>query len=178
MFESAAGSLLVARPEIDDPHFRRAVVYLVDHSDEGAFGLVINRPTGIELGDYLEFPFPVTSGPTVFFEGGPVDDSAVVALGSEGYEPPRLLDIDAMLSGRLAPPTRIRFFAGYSGWASGQLEAELLSDSWFVVPVHRSDGGDDDVFGARSADLWRAVLRRQPPPLAALALYPDDLTTN
>ena len=178
MFESAAGSLLVARPEIDDPHFRRAVVYLVDHSDEGAFGVILNRPTSIELSDHLEFPVPVPTDPAVFFEGGPVDDNAVVALGSEGLAPPQLLDIDALLRGDVASPPQVRFFAGYSGWSAGQLESEMISGSWFVVSVRRSIGHDDDVFGGEPTNLWRAVLRRQPPPLAALAMYPDDLMTN
>ncbi|NLA34881.1 MAG: hypothetical protein GX868_04230 [Actinobacteria bacterium] len=178
MFESVAGSLLIARPEVDDPHFRRAVVYLVDHNDEGAFGVVINRPSEIDLDQHLDLPAGLTNPPAVFFEGGPVDDNAVVALGSENLTPPRLIDIDALLNGDLDAPSQLRFFAGYSGWSAGQLDAELAADSWFVVAVRRAADDHDDIFGSDPANLWRTVLRRQPPPLAALALYPENLMAN
>lgn len=178
MTAARAGVLLVAHPELEDPNFRRSVVYLVEHNDEGSFGFVLNRPIELDVTDHLDLPLARIAEPSVFFVGGPVDDEAVVALGSDGTEPPRIVDIEAMLTGGIEPPRRLRFFAGYAGWAPGQLEMEIAADSWFVVPtLHRPDG-DDDVFGRDPLGLWRAVLRRQPPPLNALALYPDDLSVN
>lgn len=175
---SHAGSILVARPELEDPNFRRSVIYLIDHNNDGAYGVVLNRPLGIAVSEHLEFDDALAVAPSVFFEGGPVAESSIMALGSDGDEPPMPIDIDHLLAGTDQPPLQLRFFAGYSGWSAGQLEAELASDAWFVVPRRRDLLGADDVFGTAPGELWRTVLRRQPGALSALALYPDDLMAN
>jgi len=170
-------SLLLAHPELDDPNFRRSVVYLLEHDENGACGVVLNRPRMLDVAEHLELSCAVTP-PSVFYEGGPVETNAVLALGSDGYSQPTLLDIEALKAGAVSAPPQMRFFVGYAGWSPGQLEAELAGESWFVLPLVRDPLGCDDVFGGDPEGLWRRVLRRQRGPLSSLALYPDDLMAN
>lgn len=173
-----ANQLLIARPDMVDPNFARAVVYLVQHDEDGALGVVLNRPMTIPVAEHFESLSGVVSYPPQFFEGGPVSSGSVVAVGSDADGPACLVDIDDIIDGSLPPPPQFRLFAGYAGWSSGQLEAELVGGSWIVANTHRDMLGSDDLFGANPGELWRTVLRRQPKPISQLALYPDDLLVN
>lgn len=187
------GRLLVATPMLDDPNFERSVVYLVEHHDEGALGLVLNRPSGEELVDPLEGWVDAQSAPSLVFSGGPVDPDALIALARlEQRVAARPIEEDeessylAPLTGDIASAdlaadpalvvgmiSALRIFRGYAGWEPGQLEAEIETGSWIVV-----DSESTDVFTADPDELWRAVLRRQPGRLGWLAEAPDDLTWN
>jgi putative transcriptional regulator len=173
-----ANQLLIAKPDLTDPNFSRTVVHLVEHDAEGALGVVLNRPMTIPVSEHFESLVAAVSYPPVFFEGGPVASGSVVAIGSSGGAPPRLVDIDGLLNGSTPMPDQLRLFAGYAGWSAGQLEGELLGGSWIVAETRRDDLGGDDLFGANPGDLWRSVLRRQPRPISQMALYPDDLIVN
>ncbi|MBW5422978.1 YqgE/AlgH family protein [Streptomyces sp. BG9H] len=194
---SLTGRLLVATPALADPNFDRAVVLLLDHDEEGSLGVVLNRPTPVDVADILEGWGDLAGAPGVVFQGGPVSlDSALgvaVIPGEEGtpsgirFRTGRvdpvgfrrvhgaigLVDLEAppeLLSPALGS---LRIFAGYSGWGPGQLEAELADGAWYVVESEPGDVSSPD-----PERLWRAVLRRQRSELAMVATYPDDPSLN
>lgn len=161
-----AGRLLVAHPQLLDPNFDKTVVYILEHSTDGAVGVVLNRPSGLAVSDVLpELPL---LEPDLVFVGGPVTPEVAVGLGS-GDPFPELVDIETD-EGRQSVR---RIYAGYSGWMSGQLEAELDEGAWFVVDVE-----DTDVFETDPASLWETVVRRQGPEISMWLTYPDDPVLN
>ena len=184
-----SGRLLVATPALGDPHFDRSVVLVLDHDDNGALGVVINRPTPVQVDEVLPDWSPYVTGEPVLFAGGPVGtDSALAvarlsdAVGPEdpsplGFRPVAggfgLIDLDAPAEVLAPGLAGLRVFAGYSGWSSGQLEAEIAADAWFVVSAMPGDA-----FSAEAERLWRAVLRRQVGELAWVSTAPDDPTMN
>jgi putative transcriptional regulator len=182
--ESLAGRLLVASPILGDPNFARSVVLVLDHDDDGALGVVINRPTPLAVGDVLPRWGELTSGPPVVFQGGPVSlDSALALAAVPGEEEPLgwqrvvgalgLVDLEAPPE-LLAPEmAALRVFAGYAGWGGGQLEEEIGQGAWYVVEAEPAD-----VFSDRPQVLWRAVLRRQRGDVAFLSTYPEDPSRN
>jgi len=185
------GRLLVATPELGDGTFDRSVVLLLDHDAHGALGVVINRPTPVDVADVLPTWQALASEPGVLFQGGPVAlDSAlglaVVPGADEDAEPLGwrrlvgrlgLLDLDTPPEVLGAEVSRLRIFAGYAGWAAGQLEEELALGAWYVVPADPG-GSFDDAFTAAPDRLWRTVLRRQGGDLAMVSTYLDDPSMN
>jgi putative transcriptional regulator len=181
---SLTGRLLVATPALTDPNFDRAVVLLLDHDEEGSLGIVLNRPTPVDVGDVLE-PWAALAGePGVVFQGGPVSlDAALGVAVIPGTEGPLgwrrvhgaigLVDLEAPPELLAAELGSLRIFAGYAGWGPGQLENELEEGAWYVV---ESEPGD--VSAPDPERLWRAVLRRQRSELAMVATYPDDPSLN
>jgi putative transcriptional regulator len=177
------GKLLVAMPILDDPAFARSVVLLIDHDEDGALGVVINRASDVPAGDAAENLIDLISAPGVLFGGGPVEPDALVAIGhaQEGaarsettfVEGLRLVDLDQdpVLAG--VELTQVRLFAGYAGWAPGQLEHELWHGAWAVV-----DSEPSDVFTPHPETLWRDVLARQRGRLRLLAAFPEDASLN
>lgn len=180
-----AGRLLVAAPALRDGNFDRTVVCVVDHGPPGALGVVLNRPTEVLVAEIL----PAWSAqaelapPDRVFHGGPVSPGAVIGLarGAEG-EPAGwhrvvgavgTVDLSVAPSDHPAALLGARLFAGYAGWAPGQLEAELDAEAWFVV-----DARAEDVLCVRPERLWHDVLRRQGGRLALLASYPQEPTVN
>lgn len=163
--QSLRGRLLVATPSLADPNFSHSVVYLLDHSDEGAVGIVVNRPSDVEVADALPRWEPVTSRPRVMFVGGPVQPEAVVGLGRGQAENELLQEVSdgvgvvdlradpLLLIGDL---DKFRLFVGYAGWGQGQLEVEVEEGGWFVV-----DADPEDVFAEDADELWVRVLSRQ-----------------
>ncbi len=182
--EMLRGKLLVATPALIDPNFFRSVVLMLEHTDDGALGVVLNRPTDSTLDEPLPAWAPHAAEPAVVFVGGPVQPESAIglALTSPGDEPdgfaPLLGGVGTVDLGRAPDDVhpraeRLRVFAGYSGWGPGQLERELDQGSWFVV-----DGEPEDLWSRRPSDLWRDVLRRQRGNLALFADCPADPTTN
>ena len=179
------GRLLVAGPPLEDPNFRRTVVFMIEHNDDGALGVVLNRPSPIDIADALPQWVGLAAAPPAVFIGGPVEQGAVLGLGRlvddaapEGLTPVHsgigVLDLEADPARLLGDVGGVRLFTGYAGWGPGQLEGELAMGGWFVV-----DAEPTDVTTTAPDDLWRAVLRRQPDEdLALLALFPDDLSAN
>ncbi len=179
------GRLLVATPSLVGPTFARTVVLLLDHTDDGSLGLVLNRPMEVDVEVVLPAWQPYVTEPGRLFLGGPVGpDSALglVAVPGDGAAPSGvrriagsvgLVDLDAepgAVTDRLAG---VRVFAGYSGWAGGQLSGEVAEGSWYVV-----DAEARDAFTDRPERLWREVLRRQPGELAYLATFPENPDLN
>ncbi|NLT55341.1 MAG: YqgE/AlgH family protein [Actinomycetales bacterium] len=183
--ERLVGRLLVASPVLRDPNFRRSVVILLDHGEDGALGLVVNRPLDVDVSVVLPGWQPFATSPGRLFRGGPVQlDSALglVAVPGDGEEPVGvkrifgslgLVDLDAppeVVAGGVAG---LRIFAGYAGWGAGQLEEEIGEGAWYVV-----DAEARDAFSDEPAVLWQQVLRRQRGDLALVSTYPDDPSLN
>src|SRR2546430_11803014 len=179
--DSLRGHLLVAGPGLIDPNFRRTVVLVGEHGEEGAMGVVLNRPSGIELEEAVPPLVDLDGVAGVIFVVGPVQPQAIVVLGdfadpeqagvivfgSIGFLPS---EIEPAEVGELS---RARVFAGYAGWGAGQLEGELDEGSWIVEPA-----APTDVFTDAPDQLWSDVLRRKGGPFSVLALMPDDPRVN
>ncbi len=177
------GHLLVSAPVLSDPNFRRTVVLVCEHDPSGTFGLVLNRPLDLHLGDVLDgFGYP--SPPLRY--GGPVQTDTLHYLHRR---PDLLTDAqflvdgvfwggdfqqlrDHFATGQMGPDD-VRFFLGYAGWSPGQLATELREPDWVLTPAVASD-----LFAETPDTLWNAVMRRLGPPHAYLAQFPEDLRTN
>ncbi|HET8604105.1 MAG TPA: YqgE/AlgH family protein [Marmoricola sp.] len=183
--ELAAGRLLIASPLLGDPNFARSIVLLLNADDDGALGVILNRPSGTRVDEVLGPWAGLVRTPEVLFQGGPVETNAALALARVadaeedlvGWRPlfdsTGLVDLDTpveLLEGGLA---ELRIYAGYAGWSAGQLEAEIESGAWLVVPAEASD-----LFAADPDQLWGQVLRRQPGEVRLLATMPADPTMN
>lgn len=157
------GRLLVATPTLADPNFSHAVVLILDHDVEGSVGVVLNRPTPVDVATVLPQWQGFAATPERVFVGGPVQPDGVLAL-AEGSGPVDELTVVrdgiAVLDLQADPErltlARVRVFAGYAGWGSGQIQTEINRGDWFVV-----DATPDDVFSEDPGQLWTSVLRRQ-----------------
>ena len=181
---SVRGKLLLAGPLLLDPNFFRAVVLVLDHDEQGAFGLVVNRRSEIPLANVLEGWAPFARPDPYVYLGGPVAPEAGFALARAGS--PDLTGVSPLRDGwavvdleadpTLVGPelTHLRIFSGYAGWGPGQLDAELTAEGgWIVVEAELADP-----FAVDTDDLWSAVLRRQRGSLARLANYPLEPRFN
>lgn len=155
---SLAGSFLVARPSLKDPSFRQTVILLLQHSDDGAYGLVINRPAKSK-----GLPFPL-------YKGGPCGSQGMLLLhghadwlesssdsSTQGVVPGVYIG-DASCLQRITDascdePRRFRLFSGYAGWAPDQLEGELASGSWVAVPATA-----ELLFDTPIDELWQQLV--------------------
>lgn len=210
--DRTVGKLLIAEPMLDDPNFDRSVLLMIEHTPDGALGVVLNRPTDLEVDAVLGEWAALAANPPVLYLGGPVEQNGVLALGrrrrapggaagmgsagstgaTAGANGPGGSDesdapgwtsvlgddvgtLDLHLDPQDVAPAveMVRFFAGYSGWAGGQLEGELADGAWLVVPATA-----DDVFAADPAAMWRSVLRRQGGKVAMLAHFPAHPSLN
>ncbi len=182
--DTLKGRLLVATPALVDPNFFRAVVLLVEHTDQGAAGLVLNRPSETELGATpLEEWEPVAADPPVVFVGGPVEPTAALCLARMSDEPPTgfqhvvgglgVLDLESTPDELRTNLDRVRVFAGYAGWGEGQLETEIDDGSWYVL-----EADPEDALSSQPIGLWRFVLKRQGGQLALVSNFPADPTMN
>jgi putative transcriptional regulator len=180
--DSARGQLLIAGPALVDPNFWRAVVLVVEHSGEGAFGLVLNRPSETSVGDAVPELEDVMDPTESLFIGGPVQPSSVVILGH--FEDPgdaALLafdDVGVLAAGSSLEELSVglraaRAFVGHSGWGPGQLDSELERGDWIVEPARLKDA-----FSATPRDLWAAVLTRKGGSYALVARMPLDPSLN
>lgn len=179
------GKLLVATPSLLDPNFSRTVVLMLAHGDQGALGLVLNRPTITSVGTPLPEWEDLASGPAVIFVGGPVSEGTIclarvkseVSVPSSGYLALQgtLGTVDLESDPAFVGPwiEALRIFAGYAGWGPGQLEAEMAEGAWWAV-----EATDQDVFTPDVPNLWKLVLRRQGGRLALASALPPDPTLN
>ncbi len=183
----AQGCLLVADPTMSDPNFRRTVVFILHHGDEGTLGVVLNRPSAVPVDQVAPDWAAFVADPAEAFIGGPVEQDTPLCLATlRNGESPSSVPGTIAVSGPVAlvvldsDPDELvskvhgmRVFLGYAGWDAGQLEGELEREDWIVVPALPSD-----VFAEPDTDLWARVLRRQGVPTALLATHPGDLQLN
>ena len=185
MVAPRAGTLLLATPALGDPNFAGAVVLLLDADEQGALGVVLNRPSPIRVEEVLDHWSEAVTEPDVLFRGGPVgpDGALAVALLRDaadvpvGFRPVQgrlgLVDLETPVELVSEGLTALRIFAGYAGWGAGQLEGEIAEGSWYVVPAVAAD-----LFRTDPVDLWREVMRRQPGALAWHSTRPFDPSLN
>jgi putative transcriptional regulator len=179
--ESLRGQLLIASPSLLDPNFRRTVVLVTEHGDDGAAGLVLNRPSPATVTELVPQLEVLADDDEQVWFGGPVQQDAVLVLG-EFLDP---AEAAIPLFGALGFPaldepddvvtatTRRRVFAGYAGWGAGQLESELERDDWFLEPV-----APDDPFTESPDELWSDVLRRKGGIYELVSRIPEDPSVN
>jgi putative transcriptional regulator len=179
--QSLRGRLLLASPALLDPNFRRAVVLIVEHDDDGAVGLVLNRPSETEVDEAVPALSDLVEPGSPVSVGGPVQPNAVCVLaewedrdaaGSIVFEDIGLMPAESDPAQVATSTRRARVFAGYAGWSAGQLEDELDEPSWIVARAQV-----EDVFDA-TADLWASVLRRKGGQFTLLATMPEDPSLN
>ena len=177
------GRLLVATPALRSPEFDRTVVLMLEHGDHGALGVVLNRPSQLEVADPLPQWERFAADPPVVFVGGPVAPSAAICVARARGE----TEIDAWkplfdglgtldLEGHpddVPVLDQLRVFAGYAGWGPGQLEDEIDEGAWFVVTAE-----PDDALSNEPDGLWRTVLKRQGGEYALVSAFPPDPTMN
>jgi putative transcriptional regulator len=181
------GALLVAMPTLTDPTFAGTVVYVLDHSSGGTVGVVLGRPSQVEIRDVLPGWSALAVEPGVFHVGGPCETDTALCLGTsagpaaDGVHGLRrvagnvfLVDLDSDPDEVDQDLTGLRVFAGYAGWAPAQLAAEIAEGAWACVP-----GTAEDVVSRLSGpELWRRVLGRQTGRLGVLSTAPADPSIN
>ena len=160
-------SLLLSMPQMQDPNFARTVVLLCDYGPEGAFGLVVNRPTDLVASEMVRLEPPVTrkSEMRLFF-GGPVQQERGWILLPDPPAEPDYRTIREGIYLTASPevlrrvlespaPPRARVLAGYAGWGPGQLDEELAQSAWLI-----SDVQADLIFDVDPAQMWDTAIRR------------------
>jgi putative transcriptional regulator len=178
--DSTRGQLLIAGPTLQDPNFQRTVVLVVEHSTEGALGIVLNRPSPTTVGEAVEELSQLVDLSEPLFIGGPVQQSALIVL-AEFQDTARAAVVAFEDVGVLGgedhadPPDtrRGRAFAGHAGWGPGQLDAEVQSGDWILEPARR-----EDAFCEAPDQLWHSVLARKGGSYALLARMPPDPSVN
>jgi len=182
MQESLSGQLLLASPALEDPNFKRAVVLIGVHGEEGAMGVVLNRPSTVTVAEAVPALEQAVDGLEPVYVGGPVQPTSIVfvaefldptpagllVLGRIGFPEPDA-DIDELTEAT----ERRRVFAGYAGWGEGQLDAEIDNGDWIAQAAL-----PDDVFTEVPEELWSAVLKRKGGGYALLARMPLDPSVN
>ena len=177
------GRLLVAAPSLVDENFHRTVVLLLEHSTDGAVGVVLNRPSTLSTRETLPEAYTgAIPEDEVIHEGGPVDPESVILL-ADFTEPDDRLGLSVGTIGVVDPSTdfatlperirAIRAFGGYSGWAPGQLEAELADEAWIDAVCMPAD-----VFTTDPGSLWSEVLDRKGGNYRLVARMPLDPSLN
>ncbi len=177
------GSLLISEPFLPDPNFERTVVLMCDNNDEGSFGFVLNKPSEVMLHELLE---DFGSFDQRVYVGGPVQHDTLhfihrspeIEGGSEltpglfwggNFE-----QVQSLLASNQLGNEDIRFFVGYSGWGSGQLEKELSLDSWIVTPPAAAH----IIFENPVEELWKSVLKQLGGRFQVYSNYPTDPRLN
>jgi putative transcriptional regulator len=182
LVNSFRGQLLVAGPDLLDPNFRRSVLLVGEHGEEGAMGVILNRPSPISVADAVPPLAELVDEQELVHVGGPVQPQAIVVLG-DFLDPSEaaglVLGSIGFLPGEIESASdvgslsRARVFAGYAGWGPGQLESEIAEKSWILEPAL-----PEDVFTDEPDRLWSTVLRRKGGAFAVLALMPPDPSRN
>jgi putative transcriptional regulator len=179
---SLRGQLLVAAPTLLDPNFARTVVLIAEHGDEGAMGVVLNRPGELEVADAAPVLADLVEPGAVVHAGGPVQPTSVVIVGQFNNPESAAVQVFDDVGFVAGEPDfdevstelrRARVFAGLAGWSPGQLEAEIEREDWILEPAV-----DDDVFSDEPGGLWSAVLERKGGSFALLARMPLDPSLN
>ncbi|MEI6036000.1 MAG: YqgE/AlgH family protein [Verrucomicrobiae bacterium] len=169
------GSILVAHPALADPHFRRALIFISQHqAEDGAMGFVLNRP----LGEAISRPGGLPEIPVYY--GGPVQPENILLASLQWRENPTMLAFRAFAGRAGEDPAEqadwlpgLRAFAGYSGWAAGQLEDEISQKTWLVVPPSKAI-----IEMNPPQDVWKATMREAGPMFHLLSEAPDDPWKN
>jgi putative transcriptional regulator len=181
--EPAAGRLLVANPFLPDSNFKRSVILLTEHGEEGSVGFVLNKPIDLKLEDVVK-DFPAFGGK--LFYGGPVQLDTLHFV----HRRPDLFDrttqvteeiywggnfdmLRILLQSEQLQPSDIRFFVGYAGWGEEQLKGELEQHSWVVTPAT-----EEIIFEEDPEKLWQLTLQKMGETYAIMSNFPEDPRMN
>ncbi len=177
------GRLLISEPFMADENFKRSVIYLCEHNEDGSFGFVMNNFSDISLSelvdDIINEDFKVSFG-------GPVSPDNLFYIHTlknelEGccevmqglYTGGKFEDLIPLINSGVITPNEIRFFLGYSGWEAGQLNDELSLNSWIIgkTTVNR-------VLNAHDKDLWKKTLDEMGGEFKMISNFPEDPSLN
>jgi putative transcriptional regulator len=181
--KSLKGQLLLDNGKLAGSFFHRAVILICQHDRDGAFGLMLNRGTGNQIGEALVANLPLALKEQPLFHGGPVQPQALSFLHSDSFLPdanvmPNLhlehsLDHLIELADSYSPTRQMKVFAGYAGWSPGQLDDEMKRDTWLI-----HDASVELVFYPKPGDLWKMILTEKGWKYRIIADAPDDLSWN
>jgi putative transcriptional regulator len=180
--DSARGSLLIAGPKLLDPNFWRTVVLVIEHTDEGALGVVLNRPSETTVGEAVPQLEELVDLGDQLFIGGPVQPSSVIVLAQFddpddaaliAFEDVGVLGAGPSPDGAVAGVRSGRAFVGHAGWGPGQLDSELERGDWILEGAQLPDA-----FTAAPGALWSDVLTRKGGSYALIARMPTDPSVN
>jgi putative transcriptional regulator len=180
--DSVRGQLLIAGPALADPNFWRTVVLVVEHSSEGALGLVLNRPAETTVGEVVPQLDELLASEEPVYIGGPVGSSSVIVLAR--FDDPGdaallafadvgVLGTDFSLDEPVDGLRTARAFVGHAGWGPGQLDGELERGDWILEPARL-----EDAFSENPEGLWTSVLTRKGGSYALIAQMPADPSWN
>ena len=177
------GQLLLDSGQLRGSFFQRTVVLICQHDAQGAFGLVLNRNSGTNVGDTIVADLPDTLKSCPLYLGGPVQPSALSFLVSDSFIPdanvlPNLslghsLDSLMEIGESFSTGQKIKLFAGYAGWSPGQLEDEMKRKAWLIHPASL-----ELVFDTSPEQLWQSILRQKGWKYKLLSQMPEDLSLN
>jgi putative transcriptional regulator len=170
MLDSVRGHFLIAGKQLRDPTFFKTVVLMIEHCDEGAMGLVVNRPTSINMANMLAGHFDIPTTDEVIFSGGPVEPKALFVVHNSpelnGTEAPVVPGVhvasntdvfERVIQGYITGDDEMEFriFAGCAGWGAGQLEGELERGDWYVQPATAGMTLDMDPY-----EVWDSLVKQ------------------
>ena len=184
--QSLKGKLILDGGKLAGSEFHRTVVLICQHDPQGAFGLVLNRPSEHTIDEVLAESFPDLVKNLPVYLGGPVQPQALTCLIYEptntevceenilpGLRITHTLDELAESGGTSPTPAQLKFFDGYAGWSPGQLDNEMKQAAWLTHPA-----SIDFIFDPRPEELWKKILRTKGPEYILLAEAPDNLSNN
>jgi putative transcriptional regulator len=179
-----AGNLLISEPFLQDENFVRSVVLLCEHNSEGSFGLVLNKPSILNLSELVE---ELSFLENEIFVGGPVEQNTLhfiyfgekkldgsIAVGENLWWGGQFDSLIENLKTGVMDADSVRFFIGYSGWASGQLSDELSENTWIISDHYL----DVEILQNTPDELWRSVLKNMGGEFKVMANYPLDPRLN
>ena len=182
-FKSLQGQLLLDNGRLQGSFFHRTVLLICQHNEEGAFGLVLNRPTGQQVGDGLTAKLSDALKSQDLFLGGPVQPQALSYLHADDFLPdgnvlPNLsldhsLDTLVELSDSFSATQKLKVFAGYAGWSPGQLDDEMKRDTWLTHPASM-----ELIFCENPDELWPEILKQKGWKYRLISQQPEDLSQN
>ncbi len=181
--EPKKGQVLLSEPFLNDPYFKRTVVLLCEHNEEGSFGFVLNNYIDVELNQIME-NMPAYEGKISI--GGPVRNSNLYYIHTLGNLIEDSIEIlpgvymggnfetlrKLMFNGKITPE-QVRFFVGYSGWSPQQLKNEIDTQSWFVADVNQ-----ETVMNTSIPDLWKVIMLKMGRKGQMIANMPEDPSLN
>jgi len=177
------GRVLISEPFMEDEYFRRSVVYLCEHNEEGSFGFVLNNDLELDLSEVVEdiniegfklgFGGPVNSNNLYYLHtlGKEIEESYEVVPGL--YSGGKFDQITALINENTVRQSDIRFFLGYSGWDAGQLKGEMEKNAWIVANAEISE-----VMSTSDKSLWKKLLKRMGGKFKMISNFPEDPTLN
>ncbi len=181
--KSLKGQLILDKGRLRGSIFHRSVILICEHDAEGAFGLILNHASKNTVGDAVVAKLPESFKQETLFLGGPVQPQALSFLHNEAYLPdanvmPNLSlghSLDSLLdiADSYSTTQRVKVFAGYAGWSSGQLDGEMERDTWMTHP-----GSLELIFHPQPQELWQSILREKGWKYKLIAEGPEDPSWN